>query len=326
MSTLKQAVKRMMPASVYRKLKIGYRNSLVLRESTVDALRHIRYSAEEDDLFSAQGSPRNLECQLTKDYHRIEKGLALRTPKRPFGTAVAQRIEAGLRAANVNNALPDVSDHAVTALDALQKWNGIEEIDEWVSPTVSGSTIWDPLLEENAQNLLEHFFSTRHSVRAFDTLKDVRLDDIRRAVQIALATPSVCNRQAWKVHFYTKAQDVARVIGHQNGNAGFGLSVPSLAVITVDMRLFAGAGERHQRWIEGGLFAMSFAYGLHSVGLASCMLNWSMKNGDSERLRASADIEPHEDVVMLMAVGFSEKSFRVARSPRRNVEAVLSSH
>lgn len=326
MGTVKQSVKRILPESVFRRLKMAYRHSMVIREATIDARRHIKYGAEEDDLFSGGGSPRNIECQLTKDYHRIEKGLALRKPKRPFGDSVRRRIESGLNNPMVGEQLPEVSAHAQSALNALTEWNVREEIADDVSPTVNTPSVWDPILETEAQVLLSHFFATRRSIRAFDPNRSVDLKDIRQAVNAALSTPSVCNRQAWRVHLYTDQEDVARVIGHQNGNSGFGHAVPVVAVLTVDTRLFAGAGERHQRWIDGGLFAMSFAYGLHAAGLASCMLNWSMKNDASTRLRLSAGIDDHEDVLMLMAIGHTEDSVRVARSPRRAVDDVLKTH
>lgn len=326
MGLIKRSVKRVLPESLFRRLKQSYRHVIVLRETILDALRHIRYGAEEDDLFSGKGNLRNIECQLTKDYHRIEKGLALTSPKRPFGDAVQRRLASGLSNAAVEEQMPEVSAHAQTALQALQFWNDAEEIASDVSPTVSRSYIWGPILESDGQDLLEHFFSTRRSVRTFDPIRSVSVEEVRRAIELALSTPSVCNRQAWRVHLYTNQEDISRVIRHQNGNSGFGNAVPALAVITVDTRLFAGPGERHQRWIDGGLFAMSFAYGLHSVGLASCMLNWSMKNGASTELRSSASIDDYEDVVMLVAIGHTEANFRVARSPRRAIDAVLNAH
>jgi nitroreductase len=322
----KQLFKRVVPKGLYRSLKIRYRQYSVLLEANLDALRHIKFGAEEDDLFSGTGSTRNVECQLTKDYHRIEKGLALRNPKRPFGEAVKQRITSGLDVPAVASQLPLVAVHAQTALSALADWNDSEEIGAHVSPTVDAPLVWDPILNAESQALLEHFFSSRRSVRAFDSAREVNVEDIRKSVATAISTPSVCNRQAWRVHLFTQSDDVSRVIAHQNGNAGFGDTVPAVAVITVDTRLFAGANERHQRWIDGGLFAMSFAYGLHSRGLAACMLNWSMKNDASERLRASAGIAAYEDIVMLVAIGYTEKSFRIARSPRRPIDTVLELH
>ncbi|MGF4043244.1 nitroreductase family protein [Paenarthrobacter nitroguajacolicus] len=323
MAILKRVIKSFVPAPVFVLLKQNYRKLLVIREAAIDASRHIKYGAAEDDLFSGSGTSRHLECQLTKDYHRIEKGLALKHPKHPFGEGVRSRLELGLRRPIAHEQLPEVVGHAESALEALEGWNTREVIPQMVSPTVRSQSVWEPILNADAQGVLEHFFSSRRSVRAFDTSKAVDHDAIRQAASTALSTPSVCNRQAWRLHVFTQAEDVSRVIRHQNGNAGFGGGVPALAVVTVDTRLFAGAAERHQRWIDGGLFAMNFAHGLHAQGLATCMLNWSMKNDASNRLRESAGIPAHEDIVMLVAIGHTENEFRVARSPRRSLDAVL---
>ncbi|MBS4753334.1 nitroreductase family protein [Nocardioides sp. zg-ZUI104] len=131
--------------------------------------------------------------------------------------------------------------------------------------------------QERGVNDPERFFGTRHSVRDYDD-RPVQEDLLMRAVELAINTPSACNRQAWHVRFF-RGNDVVRVLRHQNGNSGFAENVPCVAVVTVDARLFAGAGERNQGWIEGGLFSMSLLYwALHSLGADGCMLNMSLTN------------------------------------------------
>lgn len=99
--------------------------------------------------------------------------------------------------------------------------------------------------------------------------------------------------------------------------------VPVVAVVTVDSRLFTGTHERNQRWVDGALFAMSLVWALHGLGLSTCMLNWSMNNAASNRLRAAAGLPEHEDVVVLLALGYAATGCRVARSPRRDLDQVL---
>ncbi|GAA4741716.1 hypothetical protein GCM10023328_23660 [Modestobacter marinus] len=118
---------------------------------------------------------------------------------------------------------------------------------------------------------------------------------------------------------------IARLAGLQNGNAGFRDQIPCLLVVTVDAKLFAGAGERNQRWVDGGLYAMSLVWALHAQGVASCMLNWSVGHAQSRRLRGAAGIPDHLDVVTLVAAGHPRDGLRVARSPRRPVDEVLHS-
>ncbi|MEJ1194031.1 nitroreductase family protein [Pseudarthrobacter sp. CCNWLW207] len=173
------------------------------------------------------------------------------------------------------------------------------------------------------QDELEEFFTTRRSVRNFDPARSVAKEQLALATTWALNTPSVCNRQAGRVYYFTEQSDVERVLRLQNGNAGFRSSVSAVAVVTVDSRLFTGATERNQRWVDGGLFAMTLVWALHGVGLQTCMLNWSATNKSSQRLRRETGIDGHEDIVVLIAVGHADQGHRVARSERRGLEQVM---
>ncbi len=109
----------------------------------------------------------------------------------------------------------------------------------------------------------------------------------------------------------------------QNGNSGFGSAVPTVALVTVDTQLFAGPGERNQGWIDGGLFSMSFVWALHGLGLDSCMLNLSLRNGRSDALRRTLDIPDYELPIMMIAIGYARPGHRVARSPRRPIDEIV---
>lgn len=254
---------------------------------------------------------RNLEGQVTKDYHRIEKGLALPDPKRPFGAAAAQRLVALTPA--VEGTTENYVRHAHTALSALARWNSDGEIDDDVSPVnaTRARTIGCP----------EDFFSSRHSVRSFSTRK-VDAAILERVVALAIQSPSVCNRQSWHVRFFEGAS-AASVLEFQNGNAGFGHTVPVVALVTVDARLFSGPGERNQGWIEGGLFAMSLVWAAHAVGLDSCMLNMSVTHKTLGPMRDEIGIPANELVIMMIAIGYGVDGHRIARSPRRSVVEVI---
>ena len=60
-------------------------------EFVQDASRYRRFAAESGRSPSRM-TDSQLEAQLTKDYHRVEKGLALREPRRPFGAEVEARL------------------------------------------------------------------------------------------------------------------------------------------------------------------------------------------------------------------------------------------
>src|SRR5690606_13272847 len=98
---------------------------------------------------------------------------------------------------------------------------------------------------------------TRRSVRAFDTDRDVDMEIIDEALRIFQQTPSVCNRQAARLHIYRDRRKIIELLGIQAGSAAFRDRVPYLAAVTSDQRLFTGAGERNQSLIDGALAAMT---------------------------------------------------------------------
>ncbi|WP_104162766.1 nitroreductase family protein [Cryobacterium sp. N22] len=327
MQRIKALAKNMLPSGAldtWRRLRANLSNT---HEALLDAKRHRLLGGPGEGSFNSGWSGRQLETQLTKDYHRVEKGLALRNPKRPFGVEVEKRLVVGLGNLDGTEAAADsYGIFATSALAALQSWNTGGDADDSVALRVNRDDVFrqaDP--GEPAEERWEHFFSSRRSVRDFDDSIGVNMADIEAAVSMATHTPSVCNRQAFRVHVYTGEAAVS-VLAQQNGNAGFRSSIPVVLAVTVDARLFSGPSERNQRWIDGGLFAMTLGWALHSRELATCYLNWSMKNSQSDTFRASSGIPAHEDVITLIAVGIPPKNFKVARSPRRRLDEILVQH
>lgn len=267
----------------------------------------------DDHLAHGALAGRNLEAQVTKDYHRVEKGLALADPKQPFGNAVAERLDMLVPVAAAGSPEAAYVAHATSARAALHDWNTagsrVEEISPLRTPAERG--IPDP----------DQFFTTRHSVRDYEK-RDVPDEVLNHAVALAVNTPSVCNRQAWHVRFY-RGVDAQKALRFQNGNAGFGDGVPVVGVVTTDARMFAGAGERNQPWIEGGLFSMSLVWALHGLGVDSCMLNMSVTNDRAASVRAELGMDDEELVVMMVAIGYGREGHRRARSPRRATTEVI---
>ncbi|MCC4248615.1 MULTISPECIES: nitroreductase family protein [Microbacterium] len=284
----------------------------VRKEFAADRRRYAAAMLPDDKSITANLSGMNLEAQITKDYHRIEKGLALQQPRRPFGLEVQRRLEKLLPAAD-----PDAEyvQHARTALTALQQWNAGGGVSEDISPLrdiPSQPALPDP----------DSFFGTRHSVRDFSA-RPVDPALLERAVELALFSPSVCNRQSWRVHI-RQGEEARRVLEFQNGSAGFRDIVPAVVVITVDARAFAGAKERNQGWIDGGIFAMSLVWALHALGLDSCMLNMSVPTFKADALRRHLNADDSELVIMMVAVGHGREGHRRARSPRRGTASVIA--
>lgn len=265
------------------------------------------------------------------DRHKIEKALALPEPRPGFGLAVAARLielieryrqrwgEDGTTAAAAGALVAyrdfqrrhDALDPSLASLDGLQ--------DE----AVAVHEIEGEAIRARGQRGLEDFFTSRHSVRNFADLPVDRAD-VERAVALARYAPSVCNRQSWRVHAFDRREDVDAVLATQSGNKGFGHTVPTVLVVTTDLRTFFSVGERYQCWIDGGMFAMALVYALHSLGLATCCLNWSVERKQDRLLHRRAGIPPHERVIVQIAVGQLPDRLAVAHSQRLGVDEIMT--
>lgn len=278
-----------------------------------DRRRFLRFGSSGDSTASWM-TTRQIEAQLTKDYHRIEKGMALPEPKRPFGRDVQARLGALLAQQRPTPGDRPYLVAARRAHDAIGVWNGGGALDDAVAPSVDETPI--PIVSDPAS-----FFETRHSVRNFDP-GVISAELLSQATRLAMSSPSVCNREPWLVRYYS-GTDVARILAHQNGNRGFRSHVPTLALVSTDVALFGGSIERNQAWIEGGIFASTLVWALHALGLSTCMLNLSMTTSSANALRRAVNMPDQEIPIMMIAIGHAADGLRVARSSRRGLAEVI---
>jgi len=282
----------------------------------------------------------NLRAQITMDYHRIEKGLALKEPRLGFGIQVIERLISNLYEYQVKYGLDEVGQIAINTLSAYCKFHleqgvNCEQIQQAIATlrttsssngncSIQGGTveITKEEIHQAGKLDLKAFFESRYSVRQFSS-EDVDLNLIQEAVVMAQKTPSVCNRQSAKVYVFSREEDKQKVLSYQNGNRGFGEQINKVLIITSDLQHFTTAGERNQCWIDGGMFSMSLVYALHSLGLGSCCLNWSVQHYVDRELRRVAGIPDSEAVMMMIGVGHLPEKLKVAQSPRKDLSEVL---
>jgi nitroreductase len=280
---------------------------------------------------------------LIKHYHSIEKGLSLQRPRAGFGrdralllsreladyvsrfgvdrtATVSLKVLTEYQRFNHENGKPD--NEFDCSMDTLKgAFNGSAGVD------CEGGTIALSREDVLARSSIDFssFVGSRHSVRHFGEER-VPLSTIQEAVRLAQLTPSVCNRQPWRVHIHADPKSIARVIAHQSGNRGFGDTASVLLTVTCDLRAFAGSQERNEAYVDGGMFAMSLTYALHSLGLGTCCLNLCQQTDQASRTKKAAGIPPNEVLVMMIAVGTLPPKLRVARSTRMPTESILTVH
>ncbi|HEY0846542.1 MAG TPA: nitroreductase family protein [Noviherbaspirillum sp.] len=278
-----------------------------------------------------------IEAQIIKAYHRIEKGLALPAPRSGFGKDAVAGVLDGVATHERYFGASTTTARALNTLHEYLEFTRAGGADvSWLEPRLAALAPAQPdaageggtreVTREEilaaARRDLSGFFSTRFSVRQFSG-EPVSDDLLVQAVSMAKKSPSVCNRESGGVYVASDPAKKAALLALQNGNRGFGEYADRVLVITSRMDTFLSVGERYQCWIDGGLFAMSLIYALHSLGVGTCCLNWSVEPATDRALKKLSGIPADHAVVMLLAVGHLPPTLRVAQSPRRALSEVL---
>jgi nitroreductase len=286
-----------------------------------------------------------LQAKLLFYYHKIEKGLSMPGKKRLFGLEVIPQVTALLVVwEGKHHELDDpVYQGAVSSLQAYAALLEREQLDASgvVLPRVRefleqrphrGAHADTPLhpaaVHADCPVRFEDFktlVQQRRSYRNFSGCP-VPPEAIMAAVELAQLSPSACNRQPCRVHVIESEKLRGAALAQQNGNAGFGHLAPVVLAITSDASYFFDATERHQPFVDGGLFTMSLIYALQVQGLVSCCLNWCVRPTQDDNLRRLLPIRPSEQVIMLMAVGYPPGAAVVPKSHRRAAQDVLAWH
>lgn len=270
--------------------------------------------------------------------HTVEKGLALSQPRPLFGRQKITEILSMLRRYDRGGSLfpLGMAHGALADYSAFNREQGLadpllDQIEtELGSADPSTRTGGVKFLHRDAPPTspadLAQFLTSRSSCRMF--APDILSEDIvRRAVTLAQSSPSQCNRQATKAHYYNDPGKIAALLKLQGGSAGFSDSVRNLFVVTSDITAWGGPQQRNQLYVDGGLFSMMLMLAFHSQGIASCPLNLAVTNGVERKIKAEGNIPANERVIMMIAVGHAvDGGLKAAKSPRRPVDEVLLTH
>lgn len=285
----------------------------------------------------------SLLSEIMIDYHRLEKGLSLINTRPGFGKEVSLRLISNisryLEEKPCNFTITDALETIGSYLEYQKSCNtSIPEVVEAYHSLVQHHNLQDqyrpPFATETTTRKQIHaasdfdyknFVTNRHSIRYFSD-KPVLREQLLVSIDLARHAPSVCNRQAWKVHVVTEKQQISRIIQIQKGALTFAESIGSLLVISCNLRRFVGSGERNQPWVDGGIFVMSQLLALHAQGLGACCLNWCGGRNADRDLRKELSISPCEVVIAVIAAGNLRDEFEVAKASKIPVEEIAIIH
>lgn len=272
--------------------------------------------------------------QIVMGYHVLEKGLTM--PRRRLGFGK----QAVLHLVNLVNDFENrfgkdsQVEHAIGVLRAYRElhheWHEpMLRLDSFLAkhgdipsakqPHVSSAEFF---AARNAP--FPEFAASRHVVRHYSGA--VPRDLIEDAVKIAMTAPSACNRQHARVHVIDDAELRDKLFALQGGTRGFGMDADKVIVITADLSAIRWGWERHDCYVNGGIFVMNLCYALHYKGIAHCILHWSVSPENDCATHELVGIPDNEVIVSLIACGMPPEEFDVASSPRRPLEDILTWH
>lgn len=180
----------------------------------------------------------------------------------------------------------------------------------------------DNRMKFEVSDLFVDVVKRRRSLREWDGTT-VDLEQIKNAIQIALTSPSVCNRQGSRVHVVTDKQKISESLRLQGGMVGYDLP-PVLLLVTNDISSFSFFTERNQPFIDGGIFEMTLLLGLEFEHLAAVPLHAMLGTRQENEVREVLEIPESEVFISFIAVGNMKSSLLTPRSSRLSVDDITT--
>lgn len=280
-----------------------------------------------------------MEYTLLRENHVIEKGMSMRTPRKGFGqakvVALCRRLLKYKRLYFKEN--PNFLFYPIKTIEnyiSYTKLSGIsipeiESLWEELSKDIQSSDLPAGIQTVTKEEIVKKFDSFdsfvkgRHSIRYFS--KEVPSKSlIDEALTLAQQTPSACNRQGWKVHVF-KGDECRKLLEWQGGARGFENEPTIVFLVTANLRAFLHY-EPFQAYVDGGMYAMSLIYALHSVGLGTIPLSCGFHHHKLDKLYRNFQIPQNEIPIEIIACGALEEKFNIAISKRKNISETTVIH
>lgn len=331
-------LKQHLPVKIFERAKRIINGSLALKLAVLkEASRFNKYYARYESKDAVQ-----MAARLTFFTHQIEKGLSHQNFRYGFGHRPLQYLAellpryiavkpccnhdivylatlAALREYITKHDGHDSDIEYVRQLFTPQLWNAILQSNTDCGGSI---TITAESKRNNQMKTYAELVEGRHSIREYDDAP-VSYDELKPALQEAMRTPSVCNRQPTRVHVILNRTLIEEALKIQGGFNGYP-TPPALILITADNRVFMSQQEHNEGYTDGGLFGMSLLLALEERQLAACPLNTMFRSTTEKRTRYLLHIPDCENLVMYIAVGHFPEETKTCRSARKSYEEITT--
>lgn len=267
-------------------------------------------------------------------YHIIEKGLTMPNRRLGFGKDVVRRLMAEITIFEKGYGDDAQVIHAIGVLK--EYW----ELHIKSGAIDSSETFWHDLdlflsqypivpcarqLHFNRGDFYNEknspfpsFAFARHTIRSYSG-KPLDLELLRKSVEIAISTPTACNRQHCRVYCVSNKTLIADILKIQGGSRGFGHLADKLLIVTANLEDLHDIRERNDLFVNGGMFLMNLCYSLFYHEIAHCILNWSRTPEEDVQFREIVGIQNPDTVIAVLSCGVPTEEFEVCVSPRKTI-------
>lgn len=282
--------------------------------------------------------------ELRRNVHRLEKGLIMKPARDVFAKDyIGETIDfykTAVEAYRANESLVDESEMR-WAYEVMTKYfkhcktgkseivdsarNVFENLGfELKKDKVPSSPYEFSKLDKKviAHDEFSHLVMNRRSVRWF-TDKKIDRKDIEESVDLAVQSPSACNRSPYEYYYFDDPKLVKEVADIPFGAGGYSHQIPGVVVVVGDLANYFSPRDRHAIYIDGSLSAMTFMYSLQTKGLGSCVINWPDFEPLEVKMQKKLGLKSSQRVIMLIAVGHPDEQGGVPSSRKKSTSTIL---
>lgn len=328
MRVLRELLKKIVGPEITRKIVAFNRKRFLKRNFLTD----YKLYKKDSTLFEVDTYDK-IACEITLDYHSIEKGFLHNPIRYRFAKQRVENLIRRLLSIDIHTHKGEV--HIQSALINLCAYYELHsEANVNIADYFSKENyllfkkylILSDLRPVKSFNKVDYFsnmhsdFKTmsikRNSIRSFTGEK---IDDeiLEKVVSLANYAPSVCNRQAVSVYIVENKKMVEKILEIQGGLAGYSDALKQVMIITVNRSFFYSVGERYQPYIDGGLYTMNLLYSLNYYEIAACPIHWAKTVDEDDFVQKIIGSKKSEKIVCMIAIGMPTDKFETTLSLKR---------
>lgn len=264
---------------------------------------------------------------LTRNTHRLEKGLIMQFIRKNFGKSyIIETIQTHKKLLSKNENIEYESsvlkyyiDNYVDDIEIKNHTKYLEDV------LINNNKIPFKRLAINQKIKIEEFYKLseyRRSTRWFLNEK-VSVKKLEKAFECALQSPSACNRQPFRYIVINNKELINKIGNLPGGMRGYVENINCLIVCVGDLSVFEKPTDRHLIYIDSSLSNMALIYGLELQGISSCCINWQDVRKNNLVAGKILKLKSFEKITMMMAVGYPDLEKKVPFSQKKSTNTMV---